>query len=93
VVRPHGHDARPHAAKVEFMLALEGQIGGAELRAIEQLRVKRRSRCEHAGKLQPELVDVLDLVGRADQTHRGRKRLRAEIVLGVHVGGDEIDGA
>ena len=42
------------------------------------------------GEAQARLGDVFDLVGRADQFGRVRKRLGAEIVLGMNVRGDEI---
>ena len=46
---------------------------------------------EHLREVEAELGDVLLLVGRADQPGLGRKRLRAEIVLGMDVGDGQVD--
>ena len=91
MVWSHGCEFRPHAAEIEVVVALERDVGLAEIRVFEQLGIDCGTAGEDLGELQAELRDVFDLVGRADQLGRVRKGLGAEVVLGMNVGGCEIE--
>jgi hypothetical protein len=84
-------ERRPHAAEIERVVALEGGVGLAEIRAREQLGMNRRPAGKDLGEREAGLGDVFLLIGRADQRGRGRKGLGPEVVLGMNVGGDEIE--
>ena len=68
---------------------LERDVRLAKVRVLEQLGIDWGTACEHLGELQAGLGDLIHLVDRADQRGRGRKRLGAEVVLGMNVCGDE----
>src|SRR5262249_44347721 len=88
-VGPIGHGPRFYPAEIDIVVLLEGDVGLAEVRALEQFSVQWRARGENFRQFQAEFGNVLLLVGRADHLGRGRKRLRAEIVLGMEVSDDQ----
>ncbi len=91
MVWAHGNELRLYPAEVEIVVALECNVGLAEICVLQQFGINCGTAGKYFGELQAELGDVLHLVGRANQRGRGRKGLGAEVVLGVNVGGDKIE--
>jgi hypothetical protein len=83
--------ARAHAAEVERVLAVEEDVGLAELDVLEQVRHTRRSARERLGQRQTEFVDVF-LLRLCANDFRGRgKRGLAECVLGMDVRTHDVE--
>src|SRR5262245_3409035 len=91
VVRTHGDKLNLHAAEIDGVVIVEGHIGLAEIRVLQQLGIDGRAARKYLRKLQAEFRDVLHLVIRPD--HRGAlgKGLCAEIVFRMEMRGDEIE--
>ena len=90
VVEAHGQEPHGDAAEVERVLLLEGDVGLAELGALQQLGVERREAGEALRHLEARGRDLVDLILRADHLRRRREAAGAEVVLGVHVRRHEI---
>ena len=93
VVGAHGEDADGGAAEVEVVLLVEGDVGFTEGGAFEEFGVDGGAGGEGVGHLEAELGDVLLLVGGADHLGGGGEGVGAEVVLGMDVGGDEVESA
>src|SRR5262249_60681869 len=85
MVRAHRCQFRPYAAEIEFVVALEGDVGLAEIRVLEQFGMDRGPAGEDLGEPQAGLGDVLLLIRRADPLRRALTGLGAAIMLGMDV--------
>ena len=85
MVVAHGDDTYAHAAKVEEVLLVEGDVRLPELCGGEQLGVERRE--AHESRLGRRTVgdDFLLLILRADHLRAGREAARAHVVLRMKV--------
>ena len=93
MVGTHSEDADAGAAEVEIVLFVEGDVGFAEGCAFEEFGVDGGAGGEAVGHLKAELGDVLFLVFGTDHFGGGGEGVGAEVVLGMDVRGDEVEGA
>jgi hypothetical protein len=92
VVGAHRIDLRLDAAKVNGVVPVKYDVGVAMLRALQQLDVERRTLREHRHEVHAGAGrDVFDLVLRADEFRFLRESMRTHVVLGMHVGRDDVD--
>src|SRR6185369_3487626 len=85
VRRADGEQLDADATQVERVAAVERDVRLSVRGPLQELRPYRRLLRERLGELQPELGDVGVFAARLHYFGARRKRLRAEIVLGMDV--------